>query len=354
MHLRGTHVIAQKTFTVTQEAQNLQFQGYGFKLHVPKGSLPAEVSETKLNVQVSLSGQFQMPPDCELISAVYWVYCPHKFTKPLILEIQHCAVLSSAQQCSQLSFVSTKCTQKELPYVFKVRDGGVFSDHSSYGSLSLTHFSGVGIIQRIFGVSDEQYCGQVFTSRGINDCTVYFVITKSLDAHCTVSMPIVYKSYIVKSFSRIHLLPLQVMKESCSTEWHARFDMDMSIEFDSEVIELSIPKSGESGWEITPRYDPTVSHKTCVIVRAVMMCGKLLHTCLLHVQIKKRDVDHFGHGRVIPKCELLLQWPHADKPQVSLVHNIKLIGAKDRSFLTLFIRDAGNLLLYCQSETTCF
>ena len=183
-----------------------------------------------------------MPPDCELISAVYWVYSPHKFTKPLTLEIQHCAVLSSDQQCSQLAFVSTKCTQKELPYMFRMRDGGVFSHHSSYGSLSL---SGVGVVKRkdsrrsrrvqpyphtsvhtfrdqpkqlasrttantetstlstpsgavanleIAGHDDDiidQYCGQVYSNKGVNDCRVHFVITKNLDAHRTVSMPIV-------------------------------------------------------------------------------------------------------------------------------------------------------------------
>ena len=134
-HFRGAEIVAQTTFTITQESQSLQFKGYGFKLHVPKGSLPAGVSATKLKIQVSLSGQFQMPPDCELLSAVYWVYSPHKFTKPLTVEIQHCAVLSSDQQSSELSFVSTKCTQKELPYIFKLRDGGVFSPHSSYGGL---------------------------------------------------------------------------------------------------------------------------------------------------------------------------------------------------------------------------
>ena len=106
------------------------------------------MSETKLCVQVSLSGQFQMPPDSELVSAVYWVYSPHKFIKPLTVEIQHCAVLSSDQQCAQLAFVSTKCTQKELPYVFKTRDGGCFSHYSSYGSLPLSHFSGLGVVKR--------------------------------------------------------------------------------------------------------------------------------------------------------------------------------------------------------------
>ena len=149
-HLRGADVVAETTVTLTPEAQRFEFEGYGFKLHVPEGSLPAEVSEIRLNVRVSLSCQFQLPPNCELVSAVYWVSSSHKFVKPITVEIQHCATLSNEKQCSQLAFVSTKCTQKELPYIFKEREGGVFSPHSSYGSLSLSHFCGLSIIRRFF------------------------------------------------------------------------------------------------------------------------------------------------------------------------------------------------------------
>ena len=154
-------MIAKETFTITQEAVKLNYEGYGFKLCVPKNSLPAEVSETQLNVQVSLSGLFQMPSNCELASAVYWVSSPHKFMKPITVEIQHCAALSSSEQCSQLTFVHTKCTQKELPYIFKEKVGGVFTPNSSYGSLSLSHFSGIGIVislplQRSFRVEPVQ------------------------------------------------------------------------------------------------------------------------------------------------------------------------------------------------------
>ena len=244
-HLRGAEVVAKTTFTLTPEAQSFEFTGYGFKLHVPKCSLPAKVSETQLNVRVSLSGQFQLPTDCELVSAVYWVSCPHKFTKPLVAEIQHCAALSSDKQCEQLTFVRTMCTQKELPYTF-TEEGGVFSHHSSYGTLSLSHFSGVGVGRRrgrkvhrprraraapyqvpsismqtievqpqqqaseqttnmmpsdLSPHSDiavekdtddkeiiDQYCGQVYTRKGMNDCRVYFVITRNLDVHRTVRL----------------------------------------------------------------------------------------------------------------------------------------------------------------------
>ena len=211
--MRGTEVIAQQTFTLTQEAVNLKFEGYGFKLHVPEGSLPEEVSETQLNVRVSLSGQFQLPTNCELISAVYWVSSPHKFIKPITVEIQHCAALSSDEQSEQLTFIHTKCTQKELPYVFKEQMGGIFSRHSSDGSVSLSHFSGLGIVRRllrVFGLQTNdsvsrssthtkraaeqeeedtvvQYCAQLYTRKYVKEWRVDFVVTNNLESCTSVS-----------------------------------------------------------------------------------------------------------------------------------------------------------------------
>ena len=216
-HLRGADVVAETTVTLTPEAKRFEFEGYGFKLHVPEGSLPAEVSEIRLNVQVSLSGQFQLPSNSELVSAVYWVSSSHKFVKPITVEIQHCATLSNEKQCSQLTFVYTKCTQKEIPYIFKEREGGVFSPHSSYGILSLYHFSGIGII-RFFRRSSRvqpspaqlqtpqpalgqievlgQYRARLYTRKLlINEWKVDFIVTKDLDTCSTVSN----YSYVVVS-----------------------------------------------------------------------------------------------------------------------------------------------------------
>ena len=135
-HIRGIEVIAEKTFTLTQEEVDLNFEGYGFKLHVPENSVPAEVSEAQLNVRVSLSGPFQIPSNSELLSAVYWIFSPHKFKKPITVKIQHCAALSSDQQCSKLTFVCTKRTQKELPYTFKELDQAFNLDLKSGTTLS--------------------------------------------------------------------------------------------------------------------------------------------------------------------------------------------------------------------------
>ena len=157
-------------------------------------------------------------------------------SQKFVVEIQHCAAISDDKQCEQLTFVHTKCTQKELPYTFTELEKGVFGRHSSYGSLSLLHFSGIGIVFRklrrshrvqpdpvtsvqtiqVQPVSEQttdptpstcseetavyisqdkildQYCGEVYTSRGVNDCRVYFVITRNLDVHRTVSGYILY------------------------------------------------------------------------------------------------------------------------------------------------------------------
>ena len=145
----------------------------------------------------------------KLLSAVYWVSSPHKFEKPITVEIQHCAVLSSDKQCSKLTFVRTKCTQKELPYTFKELVGGVFSPHSSYGSLSLSQFCGIAIastpspelqpqqqqpqpqtaqIEQEMGGVVEQYCAQLYNARQmVNEWKVIFVVTKDLESCSTVS-----------------------------------------------------------------------------------------------------------------------------------------------------------------------
>ena len=66
---------------------------------------------------------------------------------------------------------------------------------------------------------------------------------------------------------------------------------------------------------------------------------------LFYTQIRKGNIDHFSGGQMIPKCELLLRWPHSDKPHACLEHEISLIGAKGCSFFTLYIPDAGEQYL---------
>ena len=313
-------MIAKETFTITQEAVKLKFEGYGFKLCVPKNSLPAEVSETQLSVQVSLSGPFQMPFNCELASAVYWVSNPHKIIKPITVEIQHCAALSSSEQCSQLTFVHTKCTQKELPYIFKEKVGGVFTPNSSYGSLSLSHFCGIGIVispplQRSFRIepvqpvipvsrqtinselgqrqqlpqSSEQaldsrqrqqqsleseaacqtqqeeggvlqYCAQLYiTCKLVTEWKVDFVVTKDLESCLTVrDSTKLCRLYVGFYMYNYADISMQVVQEKYIS--HGQPQFSFNFHFKEDFVSLKIPEKGElGGWEITPFYDPEVS-----------------------------------------------------------------------------------------------
>ena len=186
--LLGVEVVGEREVVVTNEAMNFQWKNCGFKLYVPENALPEGIPEYHVNIRASLSGHFELPEGCELVSAVYWVKTSGKFTKPVTIEAQHCANFHNP---SQLCFVCTNWTQKFLPYKFIIVDGGSFTRGSKYGALSTIHFSGIAIAKKV--TPDEhscQYCAQVyFTVKSPKDYWYYchFVVTKDLELCLTVS-----------------------------------------------------------------------------------------------------------------------------------------------------------------------
>ena len=181
-YLRGTDVIAETSTLITNKAQTFSWKGYGLKLHIPQQSLPAGFEECRLRLKVALSGQFRLPQNTSLVSAVYWLDCElrEKFSKHLTLEIQHCA---KPTDTSNLSFVLAKCTQTHLPYEFTNMKGGVFSSDSVYGSVELEHFSGVGVV----GSGPMYYAHLCYLKRATNQINIHFVITWNAEPHTTVS-----------------------------------------------------------------------------------------------------------------------------------------------------------------------
>ena len=151
-------------FAIPTQGGHFEWEGYGFKLHVQEGSLPSNIGECKINIRASFSGQFQLPKNLEILSPVFWISAPCNFTKPVTLEVQHCALSENETVLSNFCFVSAKCSQKDLPYRFKQLDGGVFTTHSSYGSIQLSHFSGILVLQEV---------------RRPHDCTVHICTTQS-------------------------------------------------------------------------------------------------------------------------------------------------------------------------------
>ena len=181
-HLRGVDVIGETHFLITSEAQTFHWEGYGLNIHVPQGSLPAGMAECRLDVKAALTGQFEFPGETEPVSAVYWLYSAVKYSHPLTVEIQHCAKPTIV---SGLRFVIAKCNEEEMPYKFKTLQRGVFTPFSSYGSITLSHFSIVGVTSE--SGADIQYCSRLYYMGSKVDWKVHFVITKDLEAFITVS-----------------------------------------------------------------------------------------------------------------------------------------------------------------------
>ena len=157
--------------------------------------------ECLVQVKASLSGQFQFPEDIKLTSGIYWISCPQLFTKPVTVEIQHCA--AKPEYSSSLTYIVAKCNQDDVPYQFKILEGGVFSSSSQYGSIKMTKFSALGVALRwpssliqMFSLrahhpepDARSYCARLYySSSGVNCWEVYFAIMCNLELHIAVSI----------------------------------------------------------------------------------------------------------------------------------------------------------------------
>ena len=179
-------MIGEVEFTVSTGGGSFEWKGYGLRLHVPKDSLSAGTAECRINIRVSLSGQFQLPEGSDLLSPVFWISAPCKFAKPVTLEIQHCAFAENESALSNLSFVLTKCSQKDIPYRFRQVDGGVFTKHSTYGSIELKHFSGISIAGS--EETPRSYCAHLYHTKKMDyEWRFYFIIIQDLDTKNTVN-----------------------------------------------------------------------------------------------------------------------------------------------------------------------
>ena len=193
-YLRGVEVIDHTSFIYTGRAQSFNWRTFGFKMHLPDHALPPGVNECRLHIKASLSGQFQFPEDTECVSGIFWIASPFTFKTPVTVEIQHCVTKPEyLQHPSSLTFIITKCTQEDLPYQFRILDGGVFSFDSQYGSIQLTEFSGLGVafqsVMQWFNLKNARsYCARLYYSRiGAHSWEVNFAITCDLGIHINVS-----------------------------------------------------------------------------------------------------------------------------------------------------------------------
>lgn len=193
-YLHGLDIIGETSLLVTNKSQNFHWAGYGMKLHVPESSLPAGVEECRIDIKAALTGQFGFPERTVLVSAMYHIHSKVQFSKPLTLEIQHCAKTPDLD--AKLEFVVAKHTQ-ELPYSFSALPSGVFTPYSSYGSIHLSGFSLFGIILKWLssllpqaGPTLKSYCAHVYYTKAnkANAWLVHFSVTLNLEVCIKVSI----------------------------------------------------------------------------------------------------------------------------------------------------------------------
>ena len=127
--------LAENSLHVTNEEQHFVWDGYGLRLHIPHNSLPDGCSHCHLKITVSLSGNFQLPEDGVLVSAVYSFthdLGDMELTNAVTLEMQHCA---SDNVLNDLCVLRARSTR----YVFEEVPGGCFAN--GYSVLKLNSFS---------------------------------------------------------------------------------------------------------------------------------------------------------------------------------------------------------------------
>ena len=184
--LPGINVIGQTQITIHDgNPQSFEWGGYGLKLFIPNHTLSSGVDECLINIQAGLSGQFVLPQEYSLVAVVYGITVAAQFAKQVTLEIEHCAVCDSQDDCEALTFAIAETSTQELPYRFEVLPGGVFTPLSSHGSIRVQNFSLYTILAKLR--SRKRYCAQLFyVPIQPTDWRLYFVVTKDLEAEIKV------------------------------------------------------------------------------------------------------------------------------------------------------------------------
>ena len=144
---RGVEICGEHMMEVVGDRlpQKLTWPGYGFNIVVPDGALSHGVTAS-IAVKAILTGQFRFPENYQQISALYWISCSEVFIKHVAVNIQHCAHIATEEECTtNFSFIVAKCSQKNLPYTFIMREG-VFNLHTQYATVKLKKFSIVGAV----------------------------------------------------------------------------------------------------------------------------------------------------------------------------------------------------------------
>ena len=273
--IRGADNVGEVSLEVAPgKPVDYYWAGHGLRLHIPVNALETNTPPLTMKIQASLSGQFELPDDMELVSGVYWISFPSKsLVQPVTLELQHCARLEQNEQ-TRLTFVTSKCNQETLPYNFKPLDGGGFSSKSDYGIVQIKHFSGIAVASGTESVS-KKYLALTYYQQARPPRTtweMHFTIISNLELRLEVCLLGIWQ-FICSSVYEVPFFFLQEMEKYYPKE-EAELTLRLPFVFEGDKVTLEIPVTGielPNGWSIVPMAHPTSVSFTSVLINCTLV-----------------------------------------------------------------------------------
>ena len=124
---------------IADETYSMNESKYGFRLHIPKGSIPEKATGV-VDVCVIHSGPFQFRPDSSPVSSIYYIKFSHDLIKSITVELQHCCTITTEEDAKMLSFAYASASTGP-PYKFQPLEGGDFFLESNYATICRSSFS---------------------------------------------------------------------------------------------------------------------------------------------------------------------------------------------------------------------
>ena len=209
-----TKLSVEVTVNVANSEQYFSWREYGLHLYIPENSLPKDIERCTIYIKVDITGNYQLPQDVLLVSAMYSFKCVPKcqFTKPLILEIQHC---TKQEDSHKLCFIrSLYRANPSFHVVDHSKVKLVFPKHIKYGIIELDKFCdyGVGLLDSNKQLPPDQggsnkrdYYAIVYRQCLGKLChKIYFVILWNTSAHFKVWQEII-ASYLFLVLCIVHV-----------------------------------------------------------------------------------------------------------------------------------------------------
>ena len=149
--------------TVTSEGMLIRWDEIGINIYIPPGAV-LEDKPITVRVQPCLSGPFVLPQGYDLASPVYVVSQSSEFRKRIHLYMVHFADLQSEEDCKEMTFLTSRLSQR-----LQVQQRGVFQMGTREGNISLEHFCKKAIARKRRQPDDSnELQGSAKRSKGLN------------------------------------------------------------------------------------------------------------------------------------------------------------------------------------------